>query len=251
MALALGRYLSRRGAAGLTRHLLLRARFSTALAMSPLRRRLDLVRHPGLRYLELDVPRINAALPMARRAEIARVIVDVLADTDRVDYFRNLSRYNWRHRHLPPGIPALDDVYPPNLAVLDFLDRYVNRRETPVLLDFACGIGTLLVYERDLGFTQSYGYDQWSYLAQSTAARFLAHFGLDASVLLSADEVSRLPVTIVTCVGYPLTLLLQTSDVLNKPSVRWVLADRMGRPDTLPGFRRTGEYEAMLTVFER
>ena len=82
---------------------------------------LDRIRHPGVTYRKLDVARINALFPRARRLEVAGAISDSLAASDNHVYFRNVSWYNWCHRHLPRGIPALDDLYPPNLAVLDFL----------------------------------------------------------------------------------------------------------------------------------
>ena len=47
-----------------------------------------------------------------------------------------------------------------------------------MLLDFPCGIGALLVYARDLGVTRIHGYDNWNYLARSTAERFLQRFGI-------------------------------------------------------------------------
>jgi hypothetical protein len=229
----------------------LRVRFEAAVATAPLATLLDRARHPDVHFLHVDVARLNTRFPLARRQEIARVISDVLDGSDRLCYFQNLRWYNWRHRHLPRGIPALDDVYPPNLAVLDFLDRHVGGRESEVLLDFACGIGSLLVYEHDLGFSRAYGFDNWSYLARSTAERFLRRCGLDASALVGPEALAALPVTIVTCVGFPLTMLMEASDVLTKTSVRFVLADRMGQPAALPGFRRTGQYGQLLTIYEK
>ena len=174
-----------------------------------------------------------------------------LAASDNLGYFRNLSWYNWRHRNLPRGIPALDDLYPPNLAVLDFLAHHVTAPEQEVLLDFPCGIGTLLVYERDLGLTRVHGFDNWNYLAPATAARFLQRFGVSEAALVSRDALASLPVTILTCIGFPLSMMMESSSVWTKPSVRYVLADRSGRPASLPGFRRAVEYAGLLTVFER
>jgi hypothetical protein len=246
----LQRILTRRGASR-ANYLLRRLRFETGLAISPLAQILDQIRHPGLRYLHLDVPRINTLFPAGRRQEVARATADALKNTDRLCYFQNLAWYNWRHRHLPRGIPALDDLYPPNLAVLDFLEHHVRPSKNEVLLDFACGIGTLLVYERDLGFARLYGFDRWVYLARPTAERFLRRFGLDGSVLVELEDLASLPVTVITCVGFPLAMLMEASDVWSKPSVRYLLADRMSRPVAVPGFRRTGEYGRLLTVFEK
>lgn len=239
------------GARRFARSVLSRARFETALALSPVRALLDRTRHPGVTYRKLDVARINALFPMARRTEVVAAIRASLAASDNLDYFRNLSWYNWCHRHLPRGIPALDDLYPPNVAVLDFLARRITNPEREVLLDFPCGIGALLVYERDLGLTRIHGFDNWKYLAPTTAQRFLQRFGVQGAVLLERDDLASLPVTILTCVGFPLTMLMETSSVWEKPSVRYVLADRMTRPASLAGFRRTTEYAGLLTVFER
>jgi hypothetical protein len=211
---------------------------------------LDRVRHPGVKYRKLDVARINALFPAARRREVERAINDSLGESDN-DYFRNPTAYNLRTLHLPRGIPALNDLYPPNVAVLDFLAHRIVHPKQEVLLDFPCGIGALLVYARDLGLVRIHGYDNWNYLARSTAERFLQRFGIRGSVLVAQDDLASLPLTIFTCVGYPLTLLAKNSSVWTKPSVRYVLADRMDRPMSLPGFRRTTEYGGLLTVFER
>jgi hypothetical protein len=220
-------------------------------AMSPFACLIDRIRHREVRYLDLRAARINTLFPVARRSEVARATADFLVETDRLAYFKNLSGYNHRQYDLPRGIPALDDLYPPNFAVLDFLARHVAKPENEILLDFACGIGALLVYERDLGFAHAYGYDNWSYLARSTAEQFLRRFGLPGSALVNPEDLDSIPVTIVTCVGFPLTLLTEKSNLLAKPSVRYLLADRMGRPAVLPGFTRTGEYPGLLTIFEK
>ena len=233
------------------RRVLSRARFEAALALSPLGYLLDRARHPGVTYRKLDAARINALLPRARRMEVVRAIGDSLTPADDLEYFRNTSWYNRRHRHLPRGIPAMDDLYPPNLAVLDFLAHRITTPEREVLLDFPCGIGVLLVYERDLGLTRIHGFDNWTDLAPTTAQRFLQRFGMNESVLVTRADLTSLPVTILSCVGFPLTMLVQSSLVWAKPSVRYVVADRIGRPTSLPGFRRTTEYAGLLTVFER
>lgn len=228
-----------------------RARFEAVLALGPARNGLDRARHPDVRYERIDVPAFNARFPKARRLEVARAIGECLAEADNAVYFRNVSWYNWCHRHLPRGIPPLDDLYPPNVAVLDFLARRIADPEREVLLDFPCGIGALLVYARDLGLTRVHGFDDWTYLSPASAQRFLERFGLDGTVLVTRDALATLPVTILTCVGFPLTMLMQSSSVWAQPSVRYVLADRMTRPMTLTGFRRATEYAGLLTVFER
>jgi hypothetical protein len=228
-----------------------RARFEAVLAIGPARNVLDRARHPDVTYERIDVPAFNARFPKARRLEVARAISECLAESDNAVYFRSVSWYNWCHRHLPRGIPSLDDLYPPNVAVLDFLARRIAAPEGEVLLDFPCGIGALLVYARDLGLTRVHGFDDWTYLVPASAKRFLERFGLNGTALVTQDGLAALPITILTCVGFPLTMLLQSSSVWAKPSVRYVLADRMTRPMTLAGFRRATEYAGLLTVFER
>jgi hypothetical protein len=228
-----------------------RARFEAVLALGPARNLLDRARHPDVTYERIDVPAFNARFPKSRRLEVARAISECLAESDNAVYFRNVSWYNWSHRHLPRGIPSLEDLYPPNVAVLDFISRRITDSEREVLLDFPCGIGALLVYARDLGLARIHGFDSWTYLASATATRFLGRFGMDRSVLVGRDDLATLPVTILTCIGFPLAMLMETSSVWTKPSVRYVLTDRMSRPMVLPGFRRTTEYAGLLTVFER
>lgn len=232
------------------RALVLATKRESRLAVARLGFLLDRVRHPGVKYQKLDVRSINARFPASRRLQVAQAITDSLGEADNI-YFRNLAGYNGRHVHLPRGLPALNDLHPPNLAVLDFLMRRLARPEQEALLDFPCGIGTLLVYARDLGVVRIHGYDNWYYLARSTAEKFLHRFGIPSSVLVAESDLPRLPVTIFTCVGYPLTLLVKNSSVWANPTVRYVLADSMDRPLSLPGFRRTTEYGGLITVFER
>jgi hypothetical protein len=233
------------------RSVLFRARLEARLALTPLGGLLDRARNPGVTYHTLDPARLTAILPRARRLEIVAAIRDSVAASDNSYYFHNVSWYNRRHRYLPRGIEALDDLYPPNVAVIDFLAHQLAAPEEHVLLDFPCGIGSLLVYERDLGLTQVYGFDSWKYLAPATAARFLERFGIPATAMVTAEALASLPVTVLTCIGFPLTMLMESSSVWAKPSVRYVLAERSGRPASLPGFRRTGEYAGLITVFER
>jgi hypothetical protein len=231
--------------------LLRRARFEASLALAPAGHLLDRLRHPGVTYRTLDADRIAALLPRRRRQDVVCAIRECLAASDNLDYFGNLSWYNWSHRHLPRGIPSLDDLYPPNVAVLDFLAHRIAEPRREILLDFPCGIGALLVYARDLGLDRVHGFDTWKYLARATAERFLARFGIDRSALLTRDDLDALPVTVLTCIGFPLAMLMESSSIWAQPSVRYVLADRSGRPAALPGFRRTTEYPGLLTVFER
>jgi hypothetical protein len=235
---------------GLTRRALARARFEARLALSGVSARLDRARHPGVTYRQLDAERFNALFPLARRRAVVDAVRDSLVAPDNLDYFHNMHWYNYRHRHLPRAIPSLPDLHPPNLAVLDFLAA-LDTKEEELVLDFPCGIGVLLVYLRDLGVRRVRGFDNWDYLAASTAERFLQRFDIPRSVLVARNELAALPVTILTCVGFPLTMLVKSSLVWAKPSVRYVLADRHGRPTALPGFRRTTEYAGLLTVFER
>jgi hypothetical protein len=233
------------------RAIVARARWEAAAALTPLGNLLDRARHPGVTYHALDPLRLNELLPHARRLQVSTAINDGLAASDNLDYFRNLSWYNRRHRYLPRGVPALDDLYPPNVAVVDFLARHLTTPEHEVLLDFPCGIGTLLVYARDLGLTTVHGFDNWKYLARETAARFLQRFGIAETALVTHDALASLPVTILTCIGFPFSMLMESSSVWAKPTVRYVLLDRSGRPESLPGFRRAAEYPGLLTVFER
>ena len=229
-------------------HLIRRSRFEATWGLSALSTLLDRLRYPDVMYRKLDVARMNELLPKTRRLEVARAISDSLAESDNLFYFRNVSRYNGSYRYLPRAIPLLEDLSPPNVAVLDFLAHRIANPEREVLLDFPCGIGALLVYERDLGLTHIHGFDNWAYLTSATAKRFLERFSMTESVLVADDDLASLPVTILTCVGFPLTML---PPLWAKPSMKYVLTDRMTRPMRLPGFERTTEYAGLLTVFEK
>src|SRR5262249_3924975 len=96
-----------------------------------------------------------------------------------------------------------------------------------------------------------HGFDNWSQLARSTAVGFLHSVGVEESVLVDPADLASLDATIVICVGVPWTLLAEMSAVLAKPSVRCLLLDCQGRPANVPGFRRTGEYAGLLSIFQR
>jgi hypothetical protein len=212
---------------------------------------LDRVRHPEITFYQIDVRGFNARFPVARRRRVGICVSRVLNQADNLNYFRNLGRYGWRHRDLPRGVPVLQDLHPPNVAVLDYLSRYVAQPREQVLLDLACGLGILLLYERQLGFPRIHGYDNWHQLGRSTAEAFLNGFGLRGCLLEEVSQLATIDPTIVTCVGFPWDWLAESRDIVKLNSVNRVIVDRHYGPTRLPGFRRAAEYSGLVSVFER
>ena len=164
-------------------------------------------------------------------------------------FFADAGRCDGRHKALPTAIAILPDLFPPNIAVLDFLNGYIEKPGNETILDYGCGIGVMLVYLRKLGFV-AYGYDDWSQLAKSTAEVFLsAHEEVDC--LLSTDGLECHDFTILSCVGIHWGCLSEIRRVLEKPSLKYILVDRHYRPESILGFNQIAEYRGLVTVYQR
>jgi len=203
----------------------------------------------GVRMETIDPEAFTAAIPDSLRSDVASSILELLKPTDNVSFFADAGRYVGRLRALPPGIPVLPDLFPPNIAVLDFLSKYARNPAQETVLDYGCGIGALLVYLRKLGFA-AYGYDNWSQIAKSTAEAFLSEHGAP-HWLLGADDLDLHDFTILSCVGIHWSWLTETQRVLRQPSLRYVLIDKPYRPKSIAGFHKIAEYKNLLTIYER
>lgn len=208
----------------------------------------DRVYH-GVEALVIDGAWFQSEFPTTFRIEMARGVQMSLCPNDNIEFFANVGRYVDRHCALPSEIEVVDDLFPPNIAALDFLHKYARISTHCEILDYACGSGIMIVYLRKLGF-KSFGYDNWSQLSRTTAQTFLSDRGI-REVLLDDTDLSRHQFTVLNCAGIPWKWLTNLDSVLTQPSLEWILIDRHYRPKQITGFRPTHEYCDLLTVYRR
>jgi hypothetical protein len=213
---------------------------------------LRIIRERLLRGVErgvIDAAAIEQAVPSRFRKEVVASIAPHLKPSDNVDFFARMGTWSGWHKGLPRQIANLEDLFPPNFAVLDFYGKHIQHPGGERVLEYACGLGVMLVYLNRLGFT-AYGYDNWSQLAQSSAESFLSAHGLPGR-LLSAADLSTHRFTILSCIGIHWTWLSEIEHVLEQPTLKYVLVDRQYGPNSIPGFRKVVEYKHLLTVHQR
>ena len=203
----------------------------------------------GVRLETIDPTAFALAIPNILRAHVAGSIPELLKPTDNVGFFADAGRCEGRHEALPKAISILPDLFPPNIAVLDFLYKYIKKPGNETILDYGCGIGVLIVYLRKLGFV-AFGYDDWSQIAKSTAEAFLSTHE-EEDCLLGTEGLKCHDFTILSCVGIHWSCLSEIGRVLKKPSLKYILADRHYRPESILGFNQIAEYRGLLTVYQR
>lgn len=168
------------------------------------------------------------------------------------EYFSTLGAYAGRNETMPDWFESIDDLFSPNIAVLDYLSDIDPRGQ--VVLDLACGLGNLLPHLKRLGFHCSFGYDSWAQLPKVTTTHFLGYYGC-ASSILSEQELMTLQPTILVAMGYWFdsimdSLLCETRDHLLS-SCDLILADDSYRPKTMTGFELVEKYEHHIAIYRR
>jgi hypothetical protein len=199
----------------------------------------------------IDWGRLAAAVPPSTHAEIRQRIAAALGTTDNVEYFTTLRRYGGSDWALH-GAEHPFELFPPNIAALDFLLDAGLDRSTAVVLDFGSGLGHLVVYLRRMGFARAVGYDNFSQVSEASARRFLASFGIENGFVERDRLVAAAPQAVI--VG-SLPWSFYAADirpVLEAPSLRYALLDcYYPCPTEIPGFVRIAEYRRLVRVFER
>lgn len=162
-------------------------------------------------------------------------------------YFANMLRYINADRNLP-GNPFF--IYPPNVAVIDFLLKHGDRRSA--ILEYGYGLGNLMVYLRALGFVKTFGYDDYSQIRHQTTAAFLRKFNASDAVL-SKEEALSFRANIVVLIGYfwnRLDAAIREKEIQD-PGVEFLLIEYSYAPRFIPGFTIAGIYKNVLVVFKR
>jgi hypothetical protein len=203
---------------------------------------------------KINVERFNKTFSRELRELIAMFVQGATrgmgGDFERFrEYWTGIGKAFNRHHALPKGIPILDDLFPPNIAVLDWLLE-MNISKKIVIADIPCGLGNLMFYLKELGFEQVWGYDNWSQIEKERAEKFLRLSAIREG-LVDLPTILEKPVTILASLSLPFDNL--SGDI--KPlidKVRYILLDSGYVPKTLiEGFEEVGRYPGLLVVYKR
>lgn len=198
--------------------------------------------------LQVDTPRFQELLPASVRLKVAGLVRDMLdswrgGETVNRRFFGEMDHY----RHQPFHVPemALPDLFSPNICAIDFALSYLNR-ETDLILDYGCGLGTAGHYLAQLGF-QAAGCDNWAQIPRRMAEQFSKLRGTSLRLV----EHQEIEPTVVMHVS----IWCVETEVWQRPSVQWILSDTHyanSFDDNCPaGFEVFGFYGSYLTVFKR
>lgn len=198
----------------------------------------------------IDAERFNVAFPDSLRRQVAAEIAQAISGMTGVyaeQFWSRLgSAYN-RNLALPEGIPCVDDLFPPNIAVLDWL-MMMNVSRTFRILDVACGLGNLAFYLKRLGYADLWGHDNWMQIGSGRVMGFQSCIGSPLYIADSADTVSS--VDVVVCVGFVWDRLYGSIQHI-VGQAKYVLVDTSyAPPDGIPGFELVGSYERLLNVYQ-
>ena len=167
------------------------------------------------------------------------------------EYFSTLGAYAGRNETMPDWFEPINDLFSPNIAVLDYLSDIDPRGQ--VILDLACGLGNLLPHLKRLGFHCSFGYDSWAQLPEVAATHFLGYYGC-ASSILSEQELFTLQPTILVAMGYWFdsimdSLLCEVRHHLFS-SCDLILTDNSYKPKKITGFELAETYRH-ITIWKK
>lgn len=170
-----------------------------------------------------------------------------LTKDENSEYFNHILHYIGKAKFLKKNPFYL---YPSNVAVIDFLLK--NASKNDAILDYGCGLGNLIVYLKEMGFKNVYGYDNFSQIKSETVSNFLKEFNCE-KLILKKKQVLFFPTSIAMCSGYFWEKL--GDDILekeqNNKKLDYILIDYDYVPQSIPGFKVTSIYNNLLVVFSR
>ncbi|MBM3206768.1 MAG: hypothetical protein FJZ43_04060 [Candidatus Staskawiczbacteria bacterium] len=171
----------------------------------------------------------------------------IFKDNENEKYFRNILNHLGLNKVLADN-PLF--IYPPNVAVIDFMLRHINREAH--ILEYACGLGNLIIYLRESGFKKVFGYDNYSQIRKDTIESFLGKFHIE-NAILSKEEAMRFPANVVLCISYFWNRM--DKDIILKEieslSVEYIMIDYSYAPRFIKNFKIVGIYKNLLIVFKR
>ena len=152
-------------------------------------------------------------------------------ELDSGSFFNNLPIHNELLASFVPQ-DVLDEtkIYPPNIAVLDFIFKNINKDELS-LLDYGCGIPKLMQLLNHAGYDSVWNYDNWSQVDKKFAIEFINKMNLNFKSIV--DSIYEIPeqINCVSHIGYPIT----TKDfftILNRcKKLEYILSDYRFTPE--------------------
>lgn len=203
-----------------------------------------------MRRFKVDMGGFLKFAPLEFREKIALEVAEAQPSRN-PDFFLHMGTYQGRHRRLPEGFPIRQDLYAPDIAALDYLHKRFRSLGGSVVLDFACGIGTFLVHLGRIGFSEFYGYDDWSQIDRSTAVSFLSRHGLDDR-LLDPEGLARLNFDILTMFGISwCSVEKDVASLLERDSLRLALLQPTSDLVEPENLEKIAVYEGLLNVYRK
>ena len=102
-------------------------------------------------------------------------------------YFHNLK--NYAHRSSDAGFENFLDLYPVNVAILEYVIKHLNEFKGKTWLDYGCGLGQLGVYLNYLG-VEFYGHDIFDQgVPKEITLDFLKKYKLEDRLIDNLNDV--------------------------------------------------------------
>jgi hypothetical protein len=199
----------------------------------------------------INVDRFNAVFPLMQRWGMSNTIRKMVAGVEErfEPYWHSIGHAFNRHTALPKSLMVLDDLFPPNIAVLDwFLDQEFDR--DACIADIPCGLGNLMVYLKQLGYLDVWGYDNWVQIDRQKAVDFLIPWYFQGH-LLDLPTIIQQPVNVLCVISLPFDWLLpDIQPVVDR--AQYILIDSGYLPKSdIKGFEEVGRYPELLVVYKR
>src|SRR5581483_8217704 len=132
----------------------------------------------------------------------------------------------------------------------DFIIKNIDK--DAIIIDYGSGLGNLLVYLKNMGFENTFGYDTYSQIKQETIEHFLTGLGLPG-IMVSKKQALALPANVILCIGYFWSKLEKEILVkeIENPKLQYILIDYRYAPRFIKNFKIAGIYKNLLVVFTR
>jgi len=201
---------------------------------------------------KINVERFNAAFPLSKRWGIHNTILKSVAGVEgRFEpYWAHLGHAFNRHTALPDSMMVLDDLFPPNIAVLDwFLENNIDKRTC--IADIPCGLGNLMVYLKQIGYLDVWGYDNWVQITQEKTVAFLTSWQMQGH-LIDLPTILQQPVDILCVISLPFEWIeVDIKPLIDK--VKYILLDSgyVPKSGSIEGFEEVGRYPGLLVVYKK
>lgn len=204
---------------------------------------------------KINVERFNEKFPLKARMFTESYVHDITRDINNGPWGNRYEAY-WtilgkafnRHEVLPKGIPILDDLFPPNIAVLDWFLEMGFSKDT-VVADFPCGLGNLMYYLGWL-FIHVWGYDKWTQIEQWRAEKFLDWFNCP-EFLVDLPTIQAKPIDILCTISLPWEWVAQdVAPILEEAEYLLLDASYLSK-SPIDGFEEVGRYPNLLVVYKK